>query len=138
MQRCLRTMAIVAAMLAGPAAAETLFDQLGQEAGIQRIATQAVAVWRADPRVRADFEEIEPTRLVRRLSDQICQIAGGPCIYRGQGMAESHAGLKIDRARFNAVVEGLQQAMREEGVSFWTGNRLLALLAPMQRDIVTR
>ena len=37
-----------------------------------------------------------------------------------------------------ALVEGLQDGMDSAGVPFRTQNRLLVLLAPMKRDIVTR
>ena len=52
-------------------------------------------------------------------------------------MKDAHADLKITRADFNALVEVLQQAMREAGIPSATQNRLLALLAPMHREIVT-
>ena len=53
-------------------------------------------------------------------------------------MAAAHQGLDLSRAKFNAVAEDLQTAMRQIGIPYWTQNRLMALLAPMQRDIVTK
>jgi hemoglobin len=53
-------------------------------------------------------------------------------------MYESHKGLHLDRAQFNALVEGLQDGMDKYGVPFRVQNRLLAILAPMEHDIVTR
>ena len=53
-------------------------------------------------------------------------------------MAASHKGLHLNQAKFNAVAEDLQTAMEQAGIPYWTQNRLMALLAPMQRDIVTR
>jgi len=44
----------------------------------------------------------------------------------------------VTRAKFNAVAEDLQTAMERTGLPYWTQNRLMALLAPMQRDIVTQ
>jgi hemoglobin len=46
--------------------------------------------------------------------------------------------LKVNRAQFNALVENLQDAMAKNDVPSRTQNRLLALLAPMHRDIVTK
>ena len=117
---------------------ETLFDRLGGMDAISRIAKTAVALFLADPRVKSEFEEIDPARLSTRLAEQICELSGGPCVYHGRSMREAHAGLHSNRAQFNATAEDLQQAMETEGVPYWTQNRLLALLAPMQRDIVTR
>ena len=53
-------------------------------------------------------------------------------------MKKSHIKLGITEREFNALVEQLQQAMDEEDIPFHTQNRLLALLAPMKKDIVER
>lgn len=116
----------------------TLYDALGGRAGIARIVDEAHALWSADDRVKDDFDNVAPERLKARIADQVCQLAGGPCEYRGRPMAAAHRGLHLTRAKFNAVAEGLQTAMERAGVPYWTQNRLMALLAPMQRDIVTR
>ena len=53
-------------------------------------------------------------------------------------MREVHQGLKLSNADFNALVEDLQLAMDKNGIPSRTQNRLLALLAPMQRETVSR
>jgi len=53
-------------------------------------------------------------------------------------MAESHRELEIARGDFNRLVEVLQDCMDAKGIPFGTQNRMLALLAPMHRDIVTK
>jgi hemoglobin len=117
---------------------EALFQRLGGQDGIARIVEGTVNLWLADERVKDDFDNINLTRLKKRLVDQICQLAGGPCVYRGRSMAASHNGLNLTQMKFNAVAEDLLSAMDQQGVPYWTQNRLMALLAPMQRDIVTK
>jgi hemoglobin len=53
-------------------------------------------------------------------------------------MRESHRGMVVTEAEFNAVVEALVGAMEELEIATPTQNRLLARLAPMQADIVYR
>jgi hemoglobin len=53
-------------------------------------------------------------------------------------MKDIHAGRDINRANFFALVEALQVAMNKHNVPFRSQNKLLAVLAPMHRDIVTR
>jgi hemoglobin len=77
-------------------------------------------------------------RFRRLLGEQFCQVAGGTCAYTGRNMHDSHKGLHLTNADFNAVVEDLQKAMDKDGVPFATQNRFLARLAPMQHDIVTK
>lgn len=53
-------------------------------------------------------------------------------------MEAAHRDLGLQRADLNALVENLQRAMREGKVPFSAQNRLLAKLAPMERDVVVR
>ena len=64
--------------------------------------------------------------------------AGGPCIYDGRDMHTAHAKLPINNAHFNALTEDLYIAFDRVGVSYALQNQMIALLAPMQRDIVKR
>ncbi len=65
-------------------------------------------------------------------------VAGGPCTYTGRSMHDAHKGLHLTNADFNAVVEDLQKALDKESIPFATQNRFLALLAPMQHEVVTK
>jgi hemoglobin len=51
-------------------------------------------------------------------------------------MKEAHANMDVTRSHFNALVEVLQTSMNARGIPFTRQNQLLALLAPMHRDVV--
>jgi hypothetical protein len=51
-------------------------------------------------------------------------------------MKTAHAKLNINNAQFNALAEDLYFALGKAGVAYRQQNRLMALLAPMQHDIV--
>ena len=121
-----------------PANAGSLFDDLGERPGIDRLVTQAMAIWGTDPRVAPTFEDTNLVRFKRLFVDQICNISGGDCQYNGRSMAEAHKGLHLATVQFNAVAEDLQTAMEQLNLPYSVQNRLLALLAPMHRDVVTR
>lgn len=134
-----RIFAFLALVLAAPAAAQdSLFADMGGQAGIDRIVEASVENYLADPRIKAVFEESNMDRVRAQFKIQFCQIAGGPCQYTGHGMAEAHQGLHLTNADFNAVVEDLQDAMDKVGLPFAVQNRFLARLAPMQRHVVTK
>nr|WP_321985597.1 group 1 truncated hemoglobin [uncultured Lichenicoccus sp.] len=118
--------------------ANSLYDQLGAAPGVHRIVDATLRRYYADPRLHDDFDNINQVWLQPRFETFICHVTDGPCQYRGRSMAASHRGLHITQARFNAVVEDLQDGMDDAGVPFRLQNRLLARLAPMERDIVTR
>ncbi len=52
-------------------------------------------------------------------------------------MKTAHADRDTTRAQFNALVEVLQQSMDARGIPFTRQNQMLALLAPMHRDVIT-
>lgn len=124
--------------ITAPAYADSLYDDLGGLDSITRFTNRLVDLTFEDPRTAHQFKQTKKDRLAKLLVDQICDLSGGPCKYRGVNMKKSHIKLGITEAEFNALVEQLQQAMDEEGVPFHAQNRLLALLAPMKRDIVER
>lgn len=120
------------------AADDSLFLALGSKPGIASLMTDFVGRLKTDERIGRYFKDVKPAALAESLTDQICKLSGGPCDYEGAPMNKAHQDLEIDRAAFNRMVEVLQDAMTAKGLSFGDQNRLLARLAPMYRDIVTR
>ncbi len=130
---------IVLLALAAPASAQdTLFADMGGQAGIDRMVDASVDNYLADPRIRDIFADSNMDRIRAEFKVQFCQVAGGGCVYQGHDMAAAHKGLHLTNADFNAVIEDLQDAMDKTGIAFATQNRFLARLAPMQHQVVTR
>ncbi len=119
------------------APAAGLYQAFGEEAGIRSLMDDFVVRLKADPRIGEQFKDTNLTNLARSLSDQLCQLSGGPCVYKGPDMKTAHADRDTTRAQFNALVEVLQQSMDARGIPFTRQNQMLALLAPMHRDVVT-
>lgn len=132
-------LALACAALALPAHAQqaSLYDALGGQPGVVRLSGELVRRAVADARLAPYFKDAKADRLAAQLADQICQLAGGPCTYKGPDMQAAHADMEIDRRAFNALVEVLQDALDAQAVPFAAQRRLLALLAPMHRDVVT-
>lgn len=124
------------AAMAAPAPAG-LYQALGEKAGITRLMDDFVNRLVKDPRIGEHFKDVKPAALKESLTDQICSLSGGPCQYKGADMESVHADMDINKGHFNALVEVLQKAMDGQGIPFAQQNRLLALLAPMHRDIIT-
>jgi hemoglobin len=140
----MRIVAIAVALLTGSVAFGTaraedaLYHDLGERTGIAKIVDDATANFLSDDRIKATFDNTNIDRFKGMLTDQLCVVAGGPCEYKGRSMSDAHKGLHLTDYDFNSLVEDLQKGMDEAGVPFATQNRLLARLAPMQHDVVTR
>lgn len=123
---------------ATPIAGETMAKAFGGQDGIRRIVNRLVDISTTDPRIEAIFKNHDMVRLRRTLFEQFCYLLDAGCTYSGRDMKSSHKDLGTTRADLNALVENLQQAMRESKVPFAAQNRLLAKLAPMDKYIVER
>ena len=113
-----------------------VFQQFGGVAGLTALNEEFMALMLADPRLEPYFRNVDRPRVTRQLTEQFCAVLGGGCTYSGRDMVEAHAAFKIERAHFNALVEVLQVAMNKRGIPFRAQNKLLAVLAPMHREVV--
>ena len=127
-----------AAQPAPPSADDSLYQNLGEQAGIGRIVEGMLLNIADDERIVEHFVDADIDRLYEKLVEQICMESGGPCEYTGDSMEDSHAGMDITEGDFNALVENLIAAMDAEGVPVTAQNRLLQRLAPMRGAIIYR
>ena len=115
-----------------------LFQSFGGKPGLVKLVDTLWEGLMADPRMQPHFKDASPKRVKSKLVEQFCQVLGGGCAYTGDDMKTVHMGLVISKADFNALVEDLQNAMDANGIAFRDQNQLLARLAPMYRDNITK
>jgi len=123
---------------AAPFADDQLFKAFRDQPGVARVVDGMIDRSAADPRTADIFKGVDLVRLRRTLKEQFCYLLAGPCDYTGRDMKAVHKDMGLQTTDFNILVEHLQDAMDKEGVPFRAQNRLLAKLAPMHRDVVTR
>ena len=116
---------------------DALYQALGQKPGLVALMDDFVPRLLADPRMQPFFEKTNQVNFKQQLVDQVCQVSGGPCVYKGVDMKNAHSNFDITKGNFNALVEVLQQSMDAQKISFGAQNKLLAALAPMHRDVIT-
>jgi len=134
-----RITAVMLALLSfGAGAEETLYEQIGGEAKFRAVVDELVIVMLSDKRINFTFAETDMAKFKQLLFEQLCNITDGPCKYTGRSMEESHEKLKSSNAQFNALAEDLYIAFERHNVPYRLQNKVMALLAPMQRDIVKK
>lgn len=114
------------------------FKAFGGKAGLVNIMEDFMVNLLKDPRTKTFFENVDQQHIKEQLVEQFCFILNGPCEYKGAKMKPIHANIGVNRENFNALVEQLQFAMDKHNVPFRAQNKLLAVLAPMHRDIITK
>lgn len=121
-----------------PAKEKTLYERLGGQPALVAVVDDFVANVAADKRINAFFAQTNIPRLKRLLVEQICAGTGGPCKYTGDDMKTVHARMGVTQAHFDALVEDLVKTLDKFKVPQKEQKELLAILAPMSKDIVTR
>jgi hemoglobin len=146
----MRTTVLAAAMLVAGATAlgttgaaaqhmtKSLYERLGGSTAITAVVDDFVANVAADRRINKFFARADVPRLKYLLVQQICAGTGGPCIYTGRDMRTAHAGMGIRSRHFNALVQDLGRTLNKFKVPRREQRELVAILAPMKKDIVTR
>ena len=128
---------VLASLFAGAAQAQgTLYERIGGEAKMRAVVTEFVDVMQADERINFTFANTDLAKFKKLLFEQLCNITGGPCQYTGRTMKESHQKLNVTNAQFNALAEDLYIAFERTHVPYHLQNKVVVLLAPMQKDIV--
>jgi hemoglobin len=138
---CLARLAAVSALVlmsAGARADKTLYESMGGESVLRTAVDHFADNVQADDRINFTFAEADISKFKRFIFEQLCNLSGGPCKYTGRDMRTSHAKLNINNAEFNALAEDLYIALDQAGVPYRLQNKLMAMLAPMQHQIVTR
>jgi hemoglobin len=114
----------------------TLYEQIGGEPVLRKTVEEFMVIMETDDRINFAFGDTDLTKFKQLLYEQLCNITGGPCQYTGRSMHESHEKLAIDNAMFNALAEDVYIAFDRAGVPYRLQNKVMAIFAPMQRDIV--
>jgi hemoglobin len=115
---------------------DTLYERLGGKDRITSVVDDFVARCAGDGRINGKFARTDIPRLKRMLVDQVCQASGGPCTYQGRDMRETHDGMGVTAAEFDALVEDLVATLNQFGVPKDAQDQLLGVLGPMRGDIV--
>lgn len=115
---------------------DSLYRALGGKAGITAIVETTLNKIADDTRIVHYFAGANIAHVHHGLITIFCVVSGGPCTYTGENMVDTHRGLHVTAAAFNAMVEDLQAAMAQLQIPLGAQNRLLAPLAKMRNQIV--
>ena len=128
--------AVLLAVTASARADPTLYEQIGGEMVLRKTVDEFVVIMENDDRINFAFGNTDIAKFKQLLFEQLCHVTGGPCLYTGRTMREAHEKLAITNAMFNALAEDVYLAFDRAEVPYRLQNKVMAIFAPMQRDIV--
>ncbi|MGD1157785.1 MAG: group 1 truncated hemoglobin [Terriglobia bacterium] len=120
---------------------ETLYRRLGGYDVIAAVIDEFLNRFRSEPRF-ARFgggRSLDSRQRARQLLvDQICSLAGGPCVYIGRDMKAAHAGLGITEAEWQANMQHVSAALEKYSVALREKEEFLAIFQKYKDDIVEK
>ena len=139
-KNCIRltVSAILSALISACATSpeQSLYDEIGGHKTLNTIYGVAITRIYTDPVIGHYFKGVPKKHLRDQLVLQTCELIGGPCEYDGKSMVESHKDLNIKEREFYILVEYVQGAMRDVGLTYQQENRILKKLAPIKYETV--
>jgi hemoglobin len=115
----------------------SLYERLGGSEGITQIASDALDNHLANPRIKSRYEHLDNLEAVRAgAANFFISATGGPDVYEGRNMLETHKGMNIDEAEFMAVVDDILDALEKNSIAQREQEEVLFALYSMRREIV--
>ena len=134
--RALLLMALLGTGTAHAGQEDSLYQQLGERPGITRIVEGMLLNAAHDNRIVRHFRHINPQFVRDRLVLQLCAESGGPCVYDGEKMSESHKGMNIDNTEFDALLENLTLSMQAQKVPTSAQSQVLTAMQAQRGEVV--
>ena len=117
--------------------ADSLYERLGGTEGIKKIASDALDNHLANPRVKARYEHLENLEDVRAgAANFFIAATGGPDVYTGKNMVETHQGMNIDEAEYMAVIDDILDSLNSNNIAQREQEEVLFALYSLRREIV--
>jgi len=118
-----------------------LYERIGGAKAMSAIVDEWTRTNLADSRVAAGFSSLtsKPEKLGhmrRSLSEQLCELADGPCQYKGPEMKKVHRAFQISEDQFLIVSDNLMQSLVKLSIPEREKNELLARLGDLRLEIV--
>src|SRR5919112_5668738 len=138
---------VLVVALAGAASAQdgqmkkSLYDRLGGYNAVAAVVDDFVVRLVTDKqfeRFFAGHSTDSKKRIRQHIVDQLSAAAGGPCVYTGRSMKDSHRGLGISEAEWDAAAKHLVASLDKFKVPEAEKKDLLAFVNTVKADIVEK
>lgn len=120
---------------------KTLYERLGGYNAVAAVVDDFVGRLISDKKFERFFagHSTDSKRRIRQhIVDQFCAAAGGPCIYTGRTMKDSHAGLGITEEEWDAAAKHLVATLDKFKVGDREKKELLDFVVSLKGDIVEK
>jgi len=120
---------------------KTLYERLGGYNAVAAVVDDFIGRLITDKKFERFFvghSTDSKKRIRQHIVDQFCAAAGGPCVYTGRTMKDSHVGLGITEDEWNAAAQHLVATLDKFKVGEREKKDLLDFVGTLKGDIVEK
>jgi len=116
---------------------KSLYERLGAEAGIRKLANDIAENHMANPLIKTRFDIVDDMDKTKQLVFEfICAGTGGPQAYTGRNMLTAHKGMNISEQEFIAVLDDIMKAMDQNNLGEAEKQDMLAIGYSLKDEII--
>jgi hemoglobin len=128
-------------LLADTAPAPSLYKRIGGYDAIAAVVDDFIPRLATDKQLGRFFvgaSADSQKRIRQHLVDQVCMLAGGPCVYIGRPTKQAHTGLGITESDWQVMVKHFVATLDKFKVPEKEKGELLAAVSGLKADIVEK
>lgn len=119
-----------------PAATATLYERLGGADGLGRIISEIVDAHLENPAIHTRFEPFDAATLKEGAFRFFAQATGGPAIYDGRGLRETHRGMNVNEQELVAAMDDVLAVLQRHGIPVLEQQEVLAAFFAMKGEVL--
>ena len=122
---------------------KSLYDRLGGVYSIATVVDDFIErllvndILNANPKIKEARDRAPKAGLKFQVTALVCQLSGGPQVYTGRNMKDTHIHMNINEKEWDAMVADFVACLNHFKVPEKEQGELLALVGPTKGDIVT-
>ena len=121
---------------------KSLYERLGGVKPISLVVDDFIdrlvanEVLNANPMIKAGRQHSPDAYLKFQVTNLVCQVTGGPCVYTGLGMKESHAHMNITENEWQVMRDEFKKTLDKFQVPEKEQKELFEIIESTKKDIV--
>jgi hemoglobin len=114
----------------------TLYERLGGGEKFRAIMSELIDAHLQNPAIRTRFEQFDPEKMKAGAFQFFAQAVGGPEVYEGRGIRETHRGMNVNEQEFVAAADDVLLVLQKHGVGEREQQEILAALFAMKSEVL--
>ncbi|MGE3074622.1 MAG: group 1 truncated hemoglobin [Dehalococcoidia bacterium] len=114
----------------------TLYERLGGGERLRQLVGEIVEAHLQNPGIRTRFEAFDPAAMKEGAFQFFAQAMGGPEVYSGRGLVETHRGMNVNEQEFVAATDDVLGVLQKHGVGAQEQMEILAAFFAMKDQVL--